>query len=67
MKMLQVSDEVYEGLKAFIIDPFDDTPNTVLTRLMDIVSKAQSRFCPIVARIEDKIPDSETRAQYTQS
>ncbi len=46
MKTLQISDEVYESLKAFVVDPFDDTPNAVLMRLIDIANKAQSRWSP---------------------
>jgi hypothetical protein len=45
MKTLQVSDEVYEKLKAFVSDPFEDTPNNVLLRLMDIADKAKGRWC----------------------
>ncbi len=44
MKTLQVSDEVYEKLKAFVSDPFEDTPNNVLLRLMEIAGKAKSRW-----------------------
>jgi hypothetical protein len=54
MKTLQISDEGYEGLKAFVVDPFDDTANTVVMRIINIASKAQSRFCPIGARLEDR-------------
>jgi hypothetical protein len=46
MKTLQINDDVYESLKAFVVDPFDDTPNAVLMRLIDIANKAQSRWCP---------------------
>ena len=46
MKTLQINDDVYESLKAFVVDPFDDTPNAVLLRLIDIANKAQSRWCP---------------------
>lgn len=44
MKTLEISDEVYDSLKAFVIDPFDDTPNAVLRRVIDIANKAQSRW-----------------------
>jgi len=46
MKTLQINDEVYESLKAFVVDPFDDTPNAVLMRLIDIANKAQNRWRP---------------------
>ena len=58
MKTLKIDDEVYESLKAFVVDPFDDTPNTVLMRLIDIANKAQSRWCPFVGRSEDREPES---------
>ena len=54
MKTLQINDEVYESLKAFVVDPFDDTPNAVLMRLIDIAHKAQSRWFAFDARSEDK-------------
>ena len=46
MKTLQISDEAYEALKTFIIDPFDDTPEQVIVRLMEIVNKARRRWSP---------------------
>jgi predicted CopG family antitoxin len=58
MKTLQISDEVYESLKAFVVDPFDDTPNAVLMRLINIANKAQSRWCPFGARSEDRESES---------
>ena len=44
MKILKLSDEVYERLKDFVVDPFDDTPDSVLNRLVDITSKARNRW-----------------------
>jgi hypothetical protein len=46
MKNLQITDEAYEALKTFIIDPFDDSPEKVIVRLMDIVNKARQRWSP---------------------
>lgn len=46
MKTLQLSDEAYEALKSFIVDPFDDSPEKVIVRLMDIVNKARKRWSP---------------------
>ena len=67
MKTLQINDEVYEGLKAFVVEPFDATPSTVLIRLMNIAHKAQSRFCPIGARREDRGPKSAVLPRYAHS
>lgn len=46
MKMLKVTDELYEKLKSFIVDPFDDTPEVVIGRLIEIALKAKSRWAP---------------------
>lgn len=43
MKAIQVSDELYDRLKNCIVDPFDDTPESVVGRLIDIVDKSKSR------------------------
>ena len=52
MKTLQISDEAYEALKSFIVDPFDDSPEKVIVRLMDIVNKARRRWTPFEAGAE---------------
>ena len=52
MKTLQINDEVYESLKAFVVDPFDDTPDAVLMRLINIATKSKSRWHPFGARSE---------------
>ncbi len=44
MKVIQISDELYDRLKNCIIDPFDDTPEIVIGRLVDIVDKSKSEF-----------------------
>lgn len=49
MKTLQVNDEVYERLKTFVVDPFEDTPNVVLMRLIDIASEAQNCWSPLAS------------------
>jgi hypothetical protein len=67
MKTLQIHDEVYEGLKAFVVDPFDDTPSTVVMRLIDIAHKAQSHFCPIGARLEDRVLNNAVAPTHTHS
>ncbi|MBP7049798.1 MAG: hypothetical protein KBE65_02175 [Phycisphaerae bacterium] len=46
MRTFKVSDEVYDQLKSFVVDPFDDTPEIVITRLIEIVNKAKNRWCP---------------------
>ena len=54
MKTLHVNDEVYQSLKAFVVDPFDDTPDAVLMRLINIATKAQGRWCSFDAHSEDR-------------
>jgi hypothetical protein len=46
MRTFKVSDEMYEQLKSFVVDPFDDTPEVVLGRLIEIVNKAKDRWSP---------------------
>ena len=58
MKTLHINDEVYESLKAFVVDPFDDTPNAVLMRLIDIANKAQSRWCPFTPSQKTERPEN---------
>ena len=47
MKTLQVSDELFEKLKDFVVDPFEDTPEVILDRVMDIVGKAKRKWSPL--------------------
>ena len=46
MRTFKVSDELYEQLKSFVVDPFDDTPDIVIGRLIEIVNKAKNRWSP---------------------
>ncbi|MCK4753496.1 MAG: hypothetical protein KAS75_08610 [Planctomycetes bacterium] len=43
MKTIQISDQLYDKLKKCIVDPFDDTPESVIGHLIDIVDKSKSR------------------------
>jgi hypothetical protein len=49
MKTIQISDELYDQLKTFVVDPFDDTPDAIVSRLVDIVNKARQRWSPLDA------------------
>ena len=44
MKTIEISDELYDRLKMCVVDPFDDTPDTVICRLIDIVDKGKSAW-----------------------
>jgi hypothetical protein len=46
MRTFQVSDRMYEQLKSFVVDPFDDTPEAVIGRLIEIVNKAKDHWSP---------------------
>ena len=46
MRTFKVSDDLYEQLKTFVVDPFDDTPEIVIGRLIEIVNKAKIRWHP---------------------
>jgi len=46
MRTFKVSDQMYEQLKSFIVNPFDDTPEVVLARLIAIVNKARDHWSP---------------------
>ena len=54
MKTLQVSDEVYEKLMTFVVDPFDDTAETVIERVVEIASKAKDQYSRLEARRKDR-------------
>lgn len=45
MKNLKISDELYDELKNWVVDPFDDTPEIVIKRAVDIAGKARVRWC----------------------
>ena len=47
MRTVTISDELFEELKGFVVDPFDDTPDLVIGRLIAIVNKAKSRWSPL--------------------
>jgi len=44
MRNLEISDELYERLKDFVVDPFDDTAELVIARLVQIANKAKDRW-----------------------
>lgn len=44
MKTIQISDELHKKLQNFVVDPFDDTPDSVISRLIDIADKAKGKW-----------------------
>lgn len=61
MRTFQVSEEMYEQLKSFVVDPFDDTPEVVIGRLIEIVNKAKDRWSPF--EVCDNPPRAEASRQ----
>ena len=59
MKKLQISDEVYQKLKAFVADPFEDTPNHVLLRLIAIADKAKGRWSAFEPPPKSPAPEAQ--------
>jgi hypothetical protein len=49
MRTFNISDELYERLKGFVVDPFADTPEVVIARLIAIVDEARDRWSPFDA------------------
>lgn len=47
MRTVNISDELFDALKGFVVDPFDDTPDVVIGRLIEIVNKAKNRWSPL--------------------
>ncbi len=62
MRTFRVSDQMYEQLKTFIVDPFDDTPELVIGRLIEIVNKAKARWAPFEAP-QTAAPEAEPSAK----
>ena len=44
MRQVEISDELYDKLKDFVVDPFDDTAEVVIDRLVGIAMKAKDRW-----------------------
>lgn len=54
MKTLQVSDEIYQKLMTFVVDPFEDTAESVIARLVEIGDKARQQYGRLEARRSDR-------------
>ncbi len=56
MKVLHISDELYDRLQEFAVDPFEDSPAFIINRLMEILEKAKSGGWPADGQNEDAAP-----------
>jgi hypothetical protein len=63
MRTVTISDELFEELKTFVVDPFDDTPDLVIGRLIAIVKKAKSRWSPLEENDAQAEPRQQTESQ----
>ena len=54
MKTLQISDEVYHKLMKFVVNPFDDTAEIVIDRLVEIATEAKEQHSRLEARQKDR-------------
>lgn len=61
MKTIEISEELSDRLKAFVVDPFDDTPEVVIGRVLDIADKAKSKWISWEAQEEAAEPEVQPR------
>jgi len=60
MKVIHISDELHDRLKNCVVDPFDDTSESVISRLIDIVDRTKKRWCPLDAHVPNGEPQVES-------
>lgn len=65
MKTVEISDELYEELKNFVVDPFEDTAELVIGRLVLIANKAKDRWSALDG-CEKRGPREVTMAERTR-
>ena len=63
MKNIKVSEELYEKLKSFVADPFDDTPDAVLSRVIDIADKARHRWNGWDDEVDIQVPRDKDKVR----
>jgi hypothetical protein len=56
MKRIEISEELYDRLKSCVVDPFDDTPESVINRLVEIVEKAKTAWNSWETQEEEEAP-----------
>ena len=65
MRTVEISNELYEELKGFVVDPFDDTTELVIGRLVQIANKAKDRWSDLDG-CENRGPREVTMAERTR-
>lgn len=66
MKVIEISDELYDRIKAYVVDPFDDTPEKVIGRVVDIAEKAKSKWISWEAESEAETKKQKEREPRPQ-
>ncbi|MHC4519064.1 MAG: hypothetical protein ACYTAS_10775 [Planctomycetota bacterium] len=66
MRTVTISDELFDALKGFVVDPFDDTPDIVVGRLIEIVNKAKNRWSPLDSCEASDKPQAPTKHRAPQ-
>lgn len=66
MKTLEISDELYEELKTYVVDPFEDTAEIVISRLLQIADKAKQKWAPFEIPARANIPPEPVMTQRTR-
>jgi predicted CopG family antitoxin len=64
MKTIEISDELYDKLKTYVVDPFDDTPENVISRLLDIVDKARGKWTSWDAEEDDEQQNDQQKRSH---
>ena len=66
MKTIQISDELHKKLQNFVVDPFDDTPDSVISRLIEIADKAKGKWSKWEVEAEEtqKQPVSQNKQNH---
>ncbi len=67
MKLIEISDELFDRLKDSVVDPFDDTPESVISRLIDIMDKVKNRWSPLDTCAESTEHEEESQNRKKNS
>jgi hypothetical protein len=67
MKTIQISDELHTKLKNFVVDPFDDTPDSVIGRLIEIADKAKGKWTAWEAKEKEEEAKKQAASQGKQN
>lgn len=66
MKTIQISDELHKKLQNFVVDPFDDTPDSVIGRLIEIADKAKGKWSNWEVEAEETKKQAASQSKQSQ-